>query len=59
MLTKIQESAKALIAVATPIVTALVTDLLLDMSNKSTGWIAVAATTIAVWLTPNRPRAES
>lgn len=56
MLDKARESAKALVAVATPIVSALITDLLLDMSTKSTGWIASVATVITVWLTPNKPK---
>lgn len=54
---KAAEAAKALIAVATPIITSLVIDLMGDLTAWAVAAIAAGATGAAVWLVPNRPPA--
>ena len=53
------EAAKAIVAAATPIVTAAVVDILAELSTLATGAIAAGATMLTVWLVPNRKPAES
>lgn len=54
MVNKIREYAKALVAILVPIVSQVVTQVLLDLSNNASTYIAIAATAILVWLTPNK-----
>lgn len=57
-LTRIRESAKAIVAVVTPIISTLVVDLLADVSRDSEVGIAAVATAILVWLVPNTKAEE-
>lgn len=52
--TKAAEAAKAVVGVATPIVTTFVTEALADVSAFVVGLIAAGATGVAVWGTPNK-----
>lgn len=54
---KAAEAAKAIVAAATPIVTAFVVDAMADLSVWGVGVIAAGATAFMVWLVPNRPPA--
>ncbi len=47
-------SLKAIVALATPIITILVLDAAADLETAVIGWIAAAATAVTVWLAPNR-----
>ena len=47
-------SLKAIVALATPIVTVLVVDAAAELETAVIGWIAAAATAITVWLAPNK-----
>lgn len=47
-------AAKAIVAAATPIVTAAVVDIVAELSTLAEGGIAAAATALLVWLVPNR-----
>ena len=47
-------SLKAIVALATPIITIPVLDAAADLETAAIGWIAAAATAVTVWLAPNR-----
>jgi hypothetical protein len=53
---KIQESAKALVAGATPLVSVFVTDVLAELSLRSSALIAAGAAVVLTWLTPNKTK---
>lgn len=50
------EAAKAIIAVVTPIVVALIVDVFTELSGMAVGGITAAATGAAVYAVANRPR---
>lgn len=50
------ESAKAIVGLATPVLTQLAVDTLADLSSSTELGIAAAATAALVWLTPNKPK---
>ena len=59
-MTKILRYAKAFVAAATPIVTALLIEVAGHLSTTSTGIVAAIATAILVFLVPNRqPQPEA
>jgi hypothetical protein len=58
MVDKAREYAKALVAILVPIVSQIVTQVLLDLSNNASTYIAIGAAAIAVWLTPNKAKAD-
>jgi len=47
-------SLKAIVALATPIITVLIADATAELETAAIGWIAAAATAITVWLAPNK-----
>lgn len=48
------KAAKAIVALATPVLTTLALDVLAELSQGTEVGIAAAATALIVWLTPNR-----
>lgn len=48
-------SAKAIVAAVTPILTTAVVEILAELGKLATTGIAAAATATSVWLTRNRP----
>ena len=47
-------SLKAIVALATPIITVLIVDAAADLETAVIGWIAAAATAVTVWIAPNK-----
>lgn len=54
---KAAEAAKAIVGLATPIVTQLVIDILAEVSDAAQVAIVAGATALMVWLVPNKPPA--
>lgn len=53
----IRASAKAAVAAVAPIVSAAISDIVLELGVQGTTIVTVVTTTLGVWLTPNRSRA--
>jgi hypothetical protein len=51
---KLANAAKAVVAAATPIITAVVTEVVADLGVMATTGIAAGATALVVYLTPNK-----
>ena len=56
---RIEEGAKAVVGVVTPIISATVTDVLLELSKQATVGIAALATGALVWWTKNKPQTDA
>jgi hypothetical protein len=53
MLAKIREAQKAVVAAVTPILSALLLDLVADLNEASTVAVVAVFSALAVWATPN------
>ena len=51
---KLLNAAKAIVAAATPIITAVILEVVADLGVLATSAIAAGATGAIVWLTPNK-----
>jgi hypothetical protein len=51
---KIRESAKALVAAVAPLVSLFVTNVLADLSTRSSALIAALSAAVLTWLVPNK-----
>jgi hypothetical protein len=54
IIAKLANAAKAIVGAATPIITAVVTEVVADLSVLATSAIAAGATALLVYLTPNK-----